>query len=148
MPTPLVDWPIRGDITQSFGCSRFYTGISRSNCPASQPWFHDGLDIAAWPGAPVRAELTGTVIFAGPDGDGPSCGTYRGFGLGVVIDNGNGWQTLYAHLDDINVSLGQQVTPNTIIGTVGETGCVTGPHLHFGLRYNGELVDPKDYLME
>ena len=72
--------------------------------PADAPWFHDGLDVAAPVGFPVQAAITGTVIFAGPDGDGPLCNQgYRGYGLGVVVDNGQGWQALYAHLSEVYV---------------------------------------------
>ncbi len=140
--SPLAGLPVKGELSQAFGCSSFYTGIPGPGCSLEQPWFHDGLDIATWTGAPVRAALNGTVIFAGPDGDGPPCGRYRGYGLGVVVDSGAGWQTLYAHLSDIQVTAGQTVGPDTVIGTVGETGCVTGAHLHFALRHHGELVDP------
>jgi murein DD-endopeptidase MepM/ murein hydrolase activator NlpD len=140
--TPLSGWPAPGALTQGFGCSAHYTGIAGPDCPTDQPWFHDGIDIGAWPGAPVRAALGGTVIFAGADGDGPPCGAYRGFGLGVMVDNGRGWQALYAHLAEIQVSVGQVVEPDTVIGSVGQTGCSSGPHLHFGLRHAGELVDP------
>ena len=139
---PLVGWPVRRRITQPFGCTSFYSGIPAPYCPADAPWFHDGLDLAAWPGEPIRAAITGTVIFAGPDGDGPACGVNRGYGLGVVIDNGQGWQTLYAHLSHIAVTRGQKVTPNTLIGAAGATGCVSGPHLHFGVRHQGVLIDP------
>jgi murein DD-endopeptidase MepM/ murein hydrolase activator NlpD len=148
--TPLSFWPVQGAISQDFGCSPYFTGSPGQGCPAGQPWFHDGLDLATWPGAPVRAGLAGTVSFAGPDGDGPPCnpqsGPYRGYGLGVIIDNGDGWQSLYAHLSEIKVVTGQHVTPDTVIGLAGDTGCVTGPHLHFGLRRNGELVNPEAYL--
>lgn len=139
---PLTRWPVGGPVSQGFGCSPYYTGIPGPACEADRPWFHDGVDIVASSGTPVRAGLTGTAIFAGPDGDGPPCGAYRGYGLGVVVDNGAGWQALYAHLSEITVAMGQAVTPETVIGTVGETGCGTGAHLHFGLRYEGELVDP------
>lgn len=144
--SPLTGLPASGQLSQEFGCSPFYTGISGPGCSPEQPWFHDGLDIAARAGTPVRAALTGTVIFAGPDGDGPLCGQHRGYGLGVVVDTGAGWQTLYAHLSDIHVTAGQIVAPDTVIGAVGETGCVTGAHLHFGLRHNNELVDPIIYM--
>jgi murein DD-endopeptidase MepM/ murein hydrolase activator NlpD len=144
--TPLSFWPVQGAISQGFGCSPYFSGSPGQSCPAAQPWFHDGLDLVAWPGAPVQAGLTGTVIFAGPDGDGPPCGAYRGYGLGIIVDNRDGWQSLYAHLAEVKVVVGQQVTPDTVIGTVGDTGCVTGTHLHFGLRRNGELVDPEQYL--
>jgi murein DD-endopeptidase MepM/ murein hydrolase activator NlpD len=144
---PLQGWPVHGQISQGFGCSVYYSGIPGPGCPAESPWFHDGLDLAAPLGQTVRATLTGTVIFAGADGSGPACGDYRGYGLGVVIETGDGWQALYAHLARIDVSTGQTVMPETIMGTVGETGCVSGPHLHFGLRHQGTLVDPKEYML-
>ena len=140
---PLMGWPVKGRISQRFGCSPYYTGVRASHCPAATAWFHDGLDIATPPGTPVQAAITGTVIFAGADATGPACGQYRGYGLSVVVDNGNGWRVLYAHLSRIKVSVGQRVSPETIIGTVGATGCVSGPHLHFGLRYRGKLVNPE-----
>ncbi|MCP4371832.1 MAG: M23 family metallopeptidase, partial [Deltaproteobacteria bacterium] len=89
--TPLGGLPVGGQLSQAFGCSAYYTGIPGPDCDAERPWFHDGIDIAAGPGSPVRAALSGTVIFAGPDGDGPACGQYRGYGLGVVVDTGDGW---------------------------------------------------------
>lgn len=144
-PQPLIGWPADGAITQGFGCSSYYTGIAGPGCPAETPWFHDGVDIANQAGAPVRASLAGTVVFAGADRGGPLCqGGYRGYGLAVVVDNGAGWQVLYAHLARLEVKVGQAVTPETIIGAAGETGCVSGTHLHFGLRYNGVLVDPEE----
>jgi murein DD-endopeptidase MepM/ murein hydrolase activator NlpD len=137
---------VGGQVTQAFGCSVYYSGIPGPDCPPAAPWFHDGLDIAAPVGRPVQAAMAGTVIFAGPDGDGPACGAYQGYGLAVVVDNGQGYQTLYAHLSRLEVVVGQVVTPETIIGTVGETGCTSGPHLHFGLRYQDQLVDPAGYI--
>lgn len=142
---PLISWPVKGAIKQGFGCSPYYTGIPGPGCPAEAPWFHDGVDLAAAAGTPVRAALTGTVIFAGPDGSGPVCRDgYRGYGLAVVSDDGAGWQVLYAHLSRVDVTAGQAVTLETVIGAAGETGCVSGPHLHFGLRHNGVLVDPEE----
>lgn len=143
--SPLLGWPVNsGEITQGFGCSPYYTGLTGPGCPAETPWFHDGLDIGAASGTWVRAAITGTVIFAGSDNSGPECGDYRGYGLAVVVDNGTGWQTLYAHLSQVQVLAGQTVTPETLIGQVGATGCVSGTHLHFGLRHKGELVDPAE----
>lgn len=142
---PLIDWPVKGANKQGFGCSPYYTGIPGPGCPAESPWFHDGVDLAAAAGTPVRAVLTGTVIFAGPDGSGPVCRDgYRGYGLAIVSDDGADWQVLYAHLSRVDVTAGQVVTPETVIGAAGETGCVSGPHLHFGLRHNGVLVDPEE----
>lgn len=144
---PLTGWPVAGPVSQRFGCSAYYTGLPGPDCPAEAPWFHDGVDIAAGAGTLVRAALTGTVLFAGADGDGPVCREgYRGYGQVVVIAGETGWQALYAHLAQVNVMVGQAVTPETIIGAVGETGCVSGVHLHFGLRHNGALLDPEAIL--
>jgi murein DD-endopeptidase MepM/ murein hydrolase activator NlpD len=146
LSSPLAGWPVAGEITQGFGCSGYYTGLPGPDCPAEAPWFHDGIDIGPpAAGAPVRAALTGTVIFAGPDGSGPDCGQgYRGYGLAVVVGTETGWLALYGHLARVDVAAGQAVTPETVIGTVGETGCVSGPHLHFGLQHHNELIDPEE----
>ncbi len=139
--TPLIGWPVGGQMTQGFGCTPNYTEIPGPNCPDEAPWFHGGVDIGAVEGTPVRAAMAGRVVFAGPDRSGPTCGQYQGYGLTVMLDNGQAWQTLYAHLSQITVEVDQQVLPETIIGAVGQTGCATGPHLHFGLRYQGTLLD-------
>jgi murein DD-endopeptidase MepM/ murein hydrolase activator NlpD len=140
---PCLAWPVAGRITQGFGCTPYYTGIPGPGCPPQEPWFHDGLDIASPTGTPVRAVMGGQVVFAGADGSGPVCsGGYRGYGLGVVVDSWDSWQVLYAHLSRIDVEVGQEVELGEIIGAVGATGCVSGAHLHFGLRHDGELVDP------
>jgi murein DD-endopeptidase MepM/ murein hydrolase activator NlpD len=65
-----------------------------------------------------------------------------------VIDNGAGWQALYGHLSQIAVTAGQNVATETIIGSIGDTGCVSGPHLHFGLRYEGNLINPEEMANE
>ncbi len=139
--TPLVGWPAGGQMTQGFGCTPNYTEISGPNCPDDAPWFHGGVDIGAYEGAPVRAAMAGKVVFAEADSTGPWCGEYRGYGLAVMLENGADWEALYAHLSRLEVEVGQQVGPETIIGAVGQTGCTSGPHLHFGLRYQGTLVD-------
>ncbi len=143
---PLSGWPVGGQVTQNFGCSSYYTGLAGPDCLENTPWFHDGLDIANIAGAPVRAALAGTVIFAEADPTGSECGDWKGYGLVVIIDSGQGWQTLYGHLSRIDVTIGQVVTPDSIIGAVGDTGCTTGPHLHFGMNYKGVLVDPSKYV--
>lgn len=141
-----VRLPVNGPVTQGYGCSPYYTGIPGPDCPADAFWFHDGVDIAAPVGTPVQAGMAGTVIFAGPDGDGPLCNRgYRGYGLAVIV-RGEGWEALYAHLSRIDVEVGQVVTTETPIGASGDTGCVSGAHLHFGLRRDGELVDPMEFV--
>jgi len=140
--SPLTGWPVGGQMTQAFGCSPYFTGLSGPACGDEAPWFHDGVDIANLEGAPVRAALSGTVIFAGPDPDGPVCGEHQGYGLSVIVDNGQGWRTLYAHLSRLEVVEGQAVGPETLIGAVGRTGCASGNHLHFAVQYEGDLVNP------
>ena len=115
-------WPLNGAITSYYG----------------PRWgrMHTGLDIDGTTGQPIVASNSGTVIMAAP---------YSGYGNCVIIDHG-GVQTLYAHMNSINVSQGQQVSQGEIVGTVGATGNVTGDHLHFEVRVNGSPVDPMSYL--
>jgi len=64
----------------------------------------------------------------------------------IVINHGNGWQTLYAHLNDYYVGCGQSVWQGNVIGTIGTTGNSTGSHLHFEMMFNGEKVNPHNYI--
>jgi len=85
--------------------------------------FHPGLDIAGSEGNAVYASATGVVVYAGWNN--------YGYGLMVVIDHGDGWQTLYAHLSQVNVDCGQAAFQGNVIGRVGSTGNSSGAHLHF-----------------
>lgn len=96
---------------------------------------HDGWDYAAMPPVPVLAAADGTVVFAGHSDDG--CGV----AIVVIIDHGNGYRTLYWHLDEVLVEPGP-VKRGTQIGVVGASGCVTGPHLHFQVQFLGRDTDP------
>ena len=87
---------------------------------------HPGIDIAAGLGAPVYASDTGVIVFAG--------WSTRGYGNLVIIDHGNGWQTAYAHLSQINVACGGAIYQGQLIGLSGNTGNSTGAHLHFEMR--------------
>jgi murein DD-endopeptidase MepM/ murein hydrolase activator NlpD len=120
-------WPVSGVVTSGFG----------QRCSGSYCRMHNGIDIAAPIGTAVGASAAGTVIGAGSQG---------GYGNTVIIDHGDGFTTLYAHLAAISVSAGQRVGRGTIVGTVGMTGNSTGPHLHFEIRYNGVPQDPMAYL--
>lgn len=97
---------------------------------------HDGIDFAAELGTPVLAAASGEVITAESD---IQKGNY------IVISHEDSYTTLYAHLDEIYVSAGDTVNVGTEIGTVGNTGFSTGPHLHLELRKDGEPVNPADY---
>ena len=87
---------------------------------------------------PIRAADTGYVLLAGRD-------TW-GYGNQVLIDHGNGYVTRYAHLDKIHVKAGASVDKNQQIGTMGNTGRSTGPHLHFEVIYNGVRRNPQGFL--
>jgi Membrane proteins related to metalloendopeptidases len=101
---------------------------------------HHGIDIAGKLGYPVYAVDYGVVVYAGLNN--------FGYGNLIVIDHGgtNDWQSIYAHLSEIDVSCGESVDQGQTIGLVGSTGNSSGPHLHFELRENGSTVNPWDFL--
>jgi murein DD-endopeptidase MepM/ murein hydrolase activator NlpD len=103
------------------------------------PWpeFHEGLDLEANYGDPVRAAAAGTVVSAGWDG---------GYGIKVDIDHGNGYHTWYAHLSAVDVHPGQYVRKAEVIAQVGSTGASTGPHLHYQIMLDGKPINPLPYL--
>lgn len=99
--------------------------------------FHEGIDIAATIGSNVYSTAQGRIVMV----------TYskKGYGNKIVIKHAYGFETLYAHLGTIKVKKGQWVRKNQLIGTVGNTGRSTGPHLHYEIRKNGEPRDPMGY---
>jgi LysM repeat protein len=99
---------------------------------------HFGIDIDGETGDPVYAADNGVVVYGGWNN--------WGYGNVIVINHGNGWQTLYAHLNSYNVGCGQSVYQGTAVGAIGSTGNSTGSHLHFEMMYNGTKVSPWDYL--
>ncbi len=99
---------------------------------------HQGIDIAAGTGDNIWAADSGVVVFAG--------WSNWGYGNMVAIDHGNGWQTLYAHLQWVGVQCGQSVLQGAGIGTAGSTGNSSGPHLHLELNINGVRPSPWSYL--
>lgn len=99
--------------------------------------FHEGVDLGADYGEPVRAAAAGTVVSAGWDG---------GYGIKIDIDHGNGYHTWYAHLSRVDVEVGQRVYKGETIAAVGATGFATGPHLHYQVMLDGRPIDPAPYL--
>lgn len=99
---------------------------------------HGALDFASAYGTPIYASAAGTVTY--------SAYTVWGYGRHIIIDHGNGVQTMYAHNSQNVVSVGQTVTQGQIIGYVGSTGNSTGNHCHFEIRINGQKKDPAAYL--
>ena len=101
---------------------------------------HSGVDLTAKKGTPIYATADGTVSAAGRNGKGLS-----GYGITVVVNHGYGFQTLYAHMNDITVKNGQKVKRGEMIGHVGSTGLSQGPHLHYEVIQNGKKVNPVFY---
>ena len=99
--------------------------------------FHHGLDIDAPKESPIRAAGAGKVV---------RCGFESRYGNLVVIDHGNGYRTIYAHLSERMVELGDTVRRGDLIGKVGDTGRTTGPHLHYEVQVNGLPVNPVRFL--
>ena len=101
---------------------------------------HCGIDIAGGDdyGQPIIAADSGTVIWSGNDGG--------GYGNYVMIDHGNGYVTVYGHASELACSTGDYVSQGQVIAYVGSTGNSTGPHLHFEIRYDGEYLNPLDFV--
>lgn len=129
---PAFAWPAAGPVTDGFGECRV------DDCS----YRHRGIDIAQWetPGAAVLAAADGVVAAVG----GSIC---CGLGINVQIDHGNGWVTVYAHLDpNLPVFEGQAVRQGEFIGYSGCTGFCTGVHVHFEIHHNGWYLDARNYL--
>ncbi len=129
VPTPSASgliWPIDGILTSTFG----------------PRWgsMHEGIDISAAEGTPIRAADSGTVILLQSESESGGYGNY------ICIDHGGGLATCYAHLSGFATSSGARLEQGSMIGYVGNTGHSFGAHLHFEVRINGSATDPLGYL--
>lgn len=118
-----LQWPLRGVLYARFGKK------------GKEP--HDGIDLSAPAGQPVKTAAPGQVIFAGEQ---------KGYGLIAIVEHDGDLITLYAHNRDLRVKTGQKVREGQVVATVGDSGRTSGPHLHFEVRKDGVPVDPLDYL--
>ncbi len=117
--------PVFGNLVSPFGY--------RKHPIANETRLHQGIDIQAKQGTPVHAVGDGVVIFSGRKG---------GFGKLTIVSHGNGITTYYAHLARIKAPIDTVVSAGDILGTVGQTGSATGPHLHFELRADNLPISP------
>jgi murein DD-endopeptidase MepM/ murein hydrolase activator NlpD len=125
----LFVYPINGRLTSPFGWRDDpFTGVRK---------YHAAIDIANNIGTPVKASLDGKVSAVGFNSI---------YGNYIILSHDSGYQTMYAHLNTIEVTRAQRVTQSQRIGTVGNTGYSTGPHLHFAIFKNGTAVNPLELL--
>jgi murein DD-endopeptidase MepM/ murein hydrolase activator NlpD len=118
-------WPVRGTILSHYGAK-------------SGGLYNDGINISAATGATVVAAENGVVAYAGNE--------VRGMGNLIIIQHADGWMTVYAHLNSMSVRRGARVNVGQKIGTVGQTGKVTKPQLHFEIRKGTKSYNPTQYL--
>ena len=109
----------------------------RSDPFSGEGAMHTGVDISAPMGTSVKATADGIVIHAGWN---------SGYGRCIVLDHGNGFQTLYGHLSESEVIVGQEIRQGEVLGRVGRTGRSTGPHLHYEVRIHTTPVNPYRFL--
>jgi murein DD-endopeptidase MepM/ murein hydrolase activator NlpD len=132
-PSPTAGFiqPLQGRISSLFGHRRFFNGQARNP--------HSGLDIAAPTGSEIRAPAAAEVTLVDD--------LYYN-GKTIFLDHGQGLITMYCHLSESLVTEGERVEQGEVIGLVGATGRVTGPHLHWSVSLNGYRVDPQSMMAE
>lgn len=120
-------WPVKGRISGLFGSQRIYAG--EPGAP------HNGVDIAGITGTPVYAPADGVVTLA-------ASSPFTLEGNLLIVDHGMGLDSAFLHLSRIDVRVGDKIVQGQRIGAIGATGRASGPHLHWGMKWNGERIDP------
>jgi murein DD-endopeptidase MepM/ murein hydrolase activator NlpD len=132
-------WPTTGRITQGFGCTGFWAEPRYGKCGH----FHNGIDIANRRGTPIYAAASGRIKILGWDP------WYHDHDWLIMINNGNGFKTLYAHMKPEHlrgIRRGAYVRQGQLIGHMSDTGRAIGVHLHWGVYHNGRPVNPANFL--
>jgi murein DD-endopeptidase MepM/ murein hydrolase activator NlpD len=124
-----IGWPVKGRVTSGYGF--------RNHPFMGKRVFHSGVDISVPPGTPVQATADGVVSFSGWNGK---------EGNIVVIEDGNGFRTAFAHNSKVIAKVGKRVRRGDVISYSGSSGASTGPHLHYEVWKGGRSVNPSDYI--
>lgn len=125
----LFDKPVNGPLSSPFGLRRFFNGEERNP--------HSGLDFAAPAGTPIKSPAAGKVILTG---------NYFFNGKTIFVDHGQGLISMFCHLSQIDVKLGEELSRGAVLGQVGATGRATGPHLHWNVSLNDARIDPSIFI--
>lgn len=125
----LLNLPVEGKITHFFGPYR--------NSKFNVVNFHSGIKIKADRGEPIHAVHSGRILFAS---------WFKGYGNMIIIDHGEHYYTIYAHADELFKTKGEEVSTGDVIATVGDTGALSGPTLHFEVRHHGKPQDPLTWI--
>ena len=124
-PLPVFKWPLK-----TYRLTQKFRPLGKNP--------HLGIDLKAPTGTAVLSSHSGQVVYAGKQ--------FTGYGNVIIIEKNTHWASLYAHLQKIKVRMGQKVKPGLVIGTLGNTGRTSGPHLHFELMFKQKNVNPLLYL--
>jgi septal ring factor EnvC (AmiA/AmiB activator) len=125
----LLNMPVKGKIVYFFGPYK--------NNEFNAVNFRSGIVIQAERGEPIRAVFNGKVLYAS---------WFKGYGNMIIIDHGDNYYTVYAHAEELFVSKGDMVENGEVVATVGDTGSLTGPNLHFEVRHHGKPIDPLKWI--